>query len=81
MIAQRRPSYYLDHIDHLEALTDSYLRLLAAADVIAPALRDAAPAQSLVQQKLGVRPPPAPVERKGVNAVRLSLSARRAPPV
>ncbi|PRC92039.1 transglycosylase domain-containing protein [Solimicrobium silvestre] len=73
-ISQRSPSYYLARIDELEALTDSYLRLMASAEVITPALRDAALAQSLKQQKEHVRPPPAPPERKGVNAVRLNLA-------
>jgi membrane peptidoglycan carboxypeptidase len=76
LISQRSPSYYLVHMEELEALTGSYLRLMANAGVISPALRDAALAQSLKQQKERVRPPPAPVfERKGVNAVRGNLAA------
>ncbi len=43
IVAQRRPSYHLRRDDtDLEALTDSYLRLLAASSVIPEALRDAA---------------------------------------
>lgn len=43
LIAQRRPSYYLGAGQtRLAELTDSYLRLLAEAGVIDPALRDAA---------------------------------------
>jgi len=74
-ISQRSPSYYLAHIEELESLTDSYLRRMASAGAIPPALRDAALAQSLKQQKESVRPPPPPVERKGVNAVRVNLSS------
>ena len=76
LISQRSPSYYLIHIEELESLTDSYLRLMASAGVISPALRDAALAQSIKQQKESVRPPPPrPVERKGLNAVRLNLAS------
>ncbi len=43
LIAHRRPSYYLSKgYASLQSLTDSYLRLLAGAKVITPALRDAA---------------------------------------
>src|SRR3546814_3474434 len=43
IVAQRRPSYFLrSGRDDLEALTDSYLRLLAGSGVINPGLRDAA---------------------------------------
>ena len=43
LIAQRRPSYYLNAgRDDLERLADSYLRALASAGVIDPATRDAA---------------------------------------
>ncbi len=43
LIAHRRPSYYLaEGFPALQSLTNSYLRLLAAATVITPALRDAA---------------------------------------
>jgi membrane peptidoglycan carboxypeptidase len=48
LLAGRRPGYYLlaDH-SALERLTDRYLRLLAEAGVIDPALRDAALASRL----------------------------------
>lgn len=76
LISQRSPSYYLAHMEELESLTNSYLRLLVSAGVISPALRDAALAQSLKPQKESVPlPPPPPVERKGVNAVRLTLAS------
>ncbi|HJW11063.1 MAG TPA: transglycosylase domain-containing protein, partial [Albitalea sp.] len=43
LIAQRRPSFYFGSGQlQLARLTDSYLRLLADADIISPALRDAA---------------------------------------
>jgi membrane peptidoglycan carboxypeptidase len=43
LLAGRRPGYYLiEHRAALAALTDNYLRLLAAAGVIDPELRDAA---------------------------------------
>ncbi len=43
LLAGRRPAYYL-FVDHaaLQGLTDRYLRLLADAGVVSPALRDAA---------------------------------------
>jgi membrane peptidoglycan carboxypeptidase len=74
LVSQRRPSYYLDNLDELESLTNAYLRVLATSGVIPPALRDAALAQSLKQQALGTRIPPAPVEHKGTNAVRVNLA-------
>lgn len=43
LVAQRRPSHYLrDRDPDLAALTDSHLRVMTAAGVISPALRDAA---------------------------------------
>jgi membrane peptidoglycan carboxypeptidase len=75
LIAQRRPSYYLNAgREDLERLTDSYLHLLASAGVIDPAMRDAALARPLVFTP----GPPAPsahsfVERKAVDAVRIEL--------
>lgn len=48
MIAQRRPSWYLTTgRQSLERLTDSYLRILAEAEVVDPMLRDAALVQRL----------------------------------
>ena len=76
MVAQRRPSYYLGEGEAaLTQLTDSYLRLMAEAGVITPALRDAA---LPVKLKLQERAPPQPrlsfVERKAATAVRNRLS-------
>ncbi len=43
LLAQRRPSFYLARDPQaLSALTDRYLRRLASAGIIDPALRDAA---------------------------------------
>ncbi len=51
LIAQRRPSFYLGAGQaRLAELTDSYLRLLAEAGVIEPALRDAALGTALKAQ-------------------------------
>jgi membrane peptidoglycan carboxypeptidase len=48
LLAQRRPTYYLIRDRHaLVSLTDAYLRLLAEAGVITPALRDKALAETL----------------------------------
>jgi len=77
LIAQRRPSYYLNAgREDLEQLADTYLRALAAAGVIDPATRDAA-----LKLPLEFAPaPPAPVagsfvERKAIDAVRTELTA------
>ena len=42
LLALRRPSYYLTHIDALNEKTNSYLRLLTHAGIISPALQDLA---------------------------------------
>jgi membrane peptidoglycan carboxypeptidase len=75
LLAQRRPSYYLNAgRGDLEHLTDSYLRALASAGVIDPALRDAA-----LMRRLRFTPGPPPlsahpfVERKAVDAARIEL--------
>lgn len=72
IISQRRPSYHLRRDDtNLDALTGSYLRLLAASNIITPELRDAALAQTLDKAQPPVRPVPEPwVTRKAVNQVR-----------
>ncbi|WP_052941237.1 transglycosylase domain-containing protein [Chromobacterium subtsugae] len=76
MISQRSPSYFLNgDMKVLEALTDSYLRLMARDKVITPELRDAALRVSLRQQRekasfVGK----SLVERKGANAVRVKLA-------
>ncbi|HEY9028877.1 MAG TPA: transglycosylase domain-containing protein, partial [Burkholderiaceae bacterium] len=77
MIAQRRPSYYLGEGEpELRRLTDGYLRAMAQAGVITPALRDAAlhadtrlHAPATVSQSISF------VDRKAVNAVRGKLQA------
>ncbi|GAB3628786.1 transglycosylase domain-containing protein [Pandoraea terrae] len=77
IIAQRRPSQYLrQDIAYLDTLTDSYLRLLAAAGTIPAGLRDAA---------LGIRleratPPglpaqPSYIQRKAVTGLRTRISS------
>jgi membrane peptidoglycan carboxypeptidase len=76
LISQRSPSYYLAHVDELETLTDSHLRLMVNVGVISPALSDAALGQSLKQQLERIRlSPPQQIERKGVNAVRGNLAS------
>jgi membrane peptidoglycan carboxypeptidase len=72
MIAQRRPSQHLlGKGEGLARLTDSYLRLMADAGHIAPALRDAALAVPLQRQaELPTAPRPDFVQRKAVNALR-----------
>lgn len=77
LIAQRRPAQYLlGNGGSLERMTDSYLRLLADAGIVAPALRDAA-LRSTLQLQADTPPAPRPdyVQRKAVNATRASLSA------
>ena len=76
MIAQRRPSYYLrEGAVDLEQLTDSHLRVLAAAGIIPAALRDAAlPVKLNLQQKTVSAPPISFVTRKAVTALRANLS-------
>jgi membrane peptidoglycan carboxypeptidase len=75
LLAQRRPAHYLiAGRDHLEALADSYLRLLLAAGVIEEALGKAA-----LRQRLHFpAEPPARVEvpfvdQKAANAMRAEL--------
>jgi len=77
LVAQRRPTYFLGPgREQLAQLTDSYLRLLAAAGVIEPALRDAALKTRLTFRDDAGAPPPAPgATWKGVNAVRARLMA------
>ena len=75
ILAARRPSFYLvEDRKALEEFTESYLRVLAAAGVIDPELRDAA-----LAQRLDFRTKSASTvdftERKGVNLVRSRLSA------
>ncbi len=53
LIAHRRPTYYLssEGYNALQSLADSYLRLLADAKIITPALRDAALAQRIALRR------------------------------
>lgn len=76
MIAQRRPSSFLgEGEEDLAQLTDSYLRLLGAAGVIQPALRDAALAVKLkLHQHSDGRAPVSFVTRKAATAMRTTLS-------
>lgn len=77
MIAHRRPSEYLGR-EHaaLAARTDGYLRVLASAGVITPALRDAALRTPL---ELLRQPPEQPresfVQRKAATAARVELAS------
>ncbi len=77
ILSQRRPTYYLTNAEGreaLQALTDRHLRLLERAEVISPSLsREALEASSEPRSAPPPRPPPAFVERKGVNAVRNQL--------
>lgn len=75
LIAQRKPSYYLN-VNHkaLEETTNIHLRLLAREGIISPALRDAALQVALkfnIQQPLQNR---AFIEQKAANAVRSRLA-------
>jgi membrane peptidoglycan carboxypeptidase len=77
LISQRRPSYYLGpgRAD-LATLTDSYLRLLAGAGMINPALRDAALALKVGFRDETAFPAPAEVRSwKAANAIRTRLLA------
>ena len=82
LIAQRRPSYYLDPGQPaLRRLTDSHLRVLAAAGVISPALRDAALPLALALQGHQATPQTGTfIERKAVNATRAKLQSLLATP-
>lgn len=77
MIAHRRPSYYLVRgRDALAQLSESYLRLLADAGLIAPALRDAAIAQPLVFRDPATQPARHPADPgKGATAIRARLGS------
>jgi membrane peptidoglycan carboxypeptidase len=75
LIAQRRPSHYLTvGEESLNRLTNSYLRVMADAGVIDPALRDAA---LQIRLKLRAQPiaerPVSFVERKAATAMRARL--------
>jgi membrane peptidoglycan carboxypeptidase len=77
MIAQRRPSHYLVEGEaDLNALTNSYLRVMAEAGVIPSALRDAA---LPIELKLRTQAPQdlqgSFVDRKAATAVRAKLAS------
>ncbi|TXK33305.1 glycosyl transferase family 51 [Pontibacter qinzhouensis] len=77
MIAQRRPSYYLGPKGHAElnALTGSYLRLLASNGYISPELRDAGLGWEVTFRDFRANPVVVPQEtKKGVLMVRTHLS-------
>ncbi|TCW75487.1 glycosyl transferase family 51 [Burkholderia sp. SRS-46] len=77
VIAQRGPSYYLRQqgAAELARLTDSYLRLLAGARIISPALRDAALRIRLKRLRGVAAPPPSSfVTRKALTALHAHLS-------
>ncbi len=76
MVAQRRPSYYLGGgYEDLQALTESYLRLLDRAGIISPELRAAAIAH---KPKLAVRTAASnggdSVTHKAANAIRARVA-------
>ncbi len=77
LIAQRRPSYYLQTPAGREALaelTDSHLRLLGAGSSVAPGLAEAAlAAEAPVRTSPPLPPPQSFVERKAINATRSHL--------
>ncbi|WP_426195859.1 transglycosylase domain-containing protein [Massilia sp. DWR3-1-1] len=77
-IAQRRPAHYLGAgATDLEELTNTHLRVLAAAGVITPRLRDLAARQKLHPAAgTGIAPPAANsfTTRKAANAVRTHLA-------
>ena len=76
LISQRRPSYYFDANEtELEQLTDSHLRLLGSAGVIAPELRDAA-LKARLNRRVNKLAAPAVsfVTQKAANAVRTHLA-------
>ncbi|KXU97858.1 glycosyl transferase family 51 [Caballeronia megalochromosomata] len=77
MIAQRAPSRFLRAgSPELERLTDSYLRVLGANGIIAPALRDRALAVPLALNPTPQRREAVSfVARKGVTALRSNLLA------
>ena len=75
ILAQRRPSYYLQtNRDALDDLIDATLDRLEEAGVISPALRDATKAATLKFLPEAPQPPQPPyIEQKAVNALRTHL--------
>ena len=78
LIAQRRPSFYLNAPrENLERRTNAYLRSLAAAGVIDRHLRDQALGLRLqFVPKVPAAPEPSFVEHKATDAVRRELLAK-----
>lgn len=77
LLAARQPTTYLVSVPGaLEARVDSYLRLLAGAGIISPAIRDAALATRLQVRARVPLSQPDFAERKGVDGVRLELASR-----
>jgi len=76
LIAQRRPSHYLTVGESaLNRLTNSYLRVMAEAGVIDPALRDAAlPIRVQLQSQPVAERAGSFIERKAATAMRSRLS-------
>ncbi|MDE1168030.1 MAG: transglycosylase domain-containing protein [Pseudomonas sp.] len=76
MIAQRRPSHFLNKgHDELAQLTDSHIRLLAANNVIDRKLGDAALASKVSYRDWVQQPTIQPIEtNKGISAARTRLS-------
>ncbi|MFM2067906.1 MAG: hypothetical protein RLZZ584_2815 [Pseudomonadota bacterium] len=76
MVAQRRPSYYLqDGHEDLAELTDRYIRIMAGAGILPPALRDAALDAKLEKaSQNGVESVANFVDRKASTTVRNKLS-------
>ncbi len=87
IIAARRPTYYLgQNPSDLEALTDSYIRVMGNAGVISPALREAALEQPLSELSVHAdrpvrREPLRRTERHQPGARAPRESARRERPV
>lgn len=77
MIAQRRPSYYLEQgRNDLAELTDSHIRLLAGGGLIDSTLRDAALSQPLNYRDWTLDPNLQQVDgNKGISVSRSRLSA------
>lgn len=77
LIAQRRPSFYFGSgRERLAKLVDGYLRLLAEAGVITPALRDAAlPLRPALRKGNGHPPVDDFSSRKAQSALRVQLAS------
>ncbi|MBL8201491.1 MAG: penicillin-binding protein [Chromatiales bacterium] len=76
LISQRRPTAYLTgNLARLDGITNTYLRLMAVAGLIPPALRDAAVALPLALRQSAIEPARSSfVSRKAANAARTHLA-------